>query len=65
MFGRWSDVLSGIATVLAAVYVGLEIVHCRRRLRDIFDMLDNDGREVSDDLEGLIESGKLRPFGRG
>ncbi len=50
-------------TVVALIYVGLQVAQRQRRLREIFDVIDDD-REMVDDLEGLVRSGRLRPVSR-
>lgn len=64
MFGRWSDVLSGIATVAALIYVGLQVAQRQRRLREIFDVLEDDDRAMVEDLDQLVASGRLHPVTR-
>jgi hypothetical protein len=47
---------------LALGYLVYEIERRRRKLHDLWDVLDGEDAVITDTLEDMVESGELRPF---
>ena len=47
---------------LALGYIVWEIERRRRRLHDVFDVLDEDDAAITAGLEAMVESGELQPY---
>jgi hypothetical protein len=45
-----------------ALYLGYEINRRRNKLRKIFNVFDKQESQIAQALEGLVESGQLRPY---
>jgi hypothetical protein len=61
---RWSDYLTIFMSALALGYLVYEIDRRRRKLHDIFDVLDADDANITARLEDMVASGALRPYAR-
>jgi hypothetical protein len=59
---RWSDYLTIFMSALAVGYLVYEIERRRRKLHDVFDVLDADDAHITARLEDMVERGELQPF---
>lgn len=59
---RVSDVVGMFfsATVVAAVW--LELNRRRKKLREVYDVLDNETKHITIELERMVESAVLKPY---
>ncbi len=55
----WMPALLG---ALAVMYVGYELNRRRTRLRRIFSTFDREESVIAETLEGLVVSGRLKPY---
>jgi hypothetical protein len=58
---RFSDYLTIFMGALALGYLVYEIDRRRRKLHDVFDVLDGEDAEVTAQLIGMVEGGELQP----
>jgi hypothetical protein len=49
---------------LALAYLVYEIDRRKRKLRDLFYVLDSEEADISADLSSMVESGELQPYSR-
>jgi len=59
---RWSDYVAILMSALALGYLVYEIDRRRRKLHDIFDVLDADDAYITARLEDMVASGELQPY---
>jgi hypothetical protein len=59
---RFGDILTMVMGALAVGYVVYEIERRRRKLHDIWDVLDEEDALLTEKLEEMVESGKLQPY---
>jgi hypothetical protein len=59
---RWSDYAAILMSALALGYLVYEIDRRRRKLHDVFDVLDADDAHITARLEDMVASGELRPY---
>lgn len=59
---RWSDYVAILMSALALGYMVYEIDRRRRKLHEIFDVLDADDAQITAGLEDMVASGELRPY---
>jgi hypothetical protein len=59
---RWSDYLTIFMSALAVGYLVYEIERRRRKLHDVFDVLDADDANITARLEDMVASGELQPY---
>ena len=59
---RFGDILTMIMGALALGYVVYEIERRRRKLHDLWDVLDEEDALLTEKLEDMVESGELRPY---
>jgi len=59
---RWSDYLAILMSALALGYLVYEIDRRRRKLHDVFDVLDADDARITARLEDMVASGALQPY---
>ena len=59
---RWSDYLTIFMSALALGYLVYEIYRRRRKLHDVFDVLDADDARITARLEDMVASGALQPY---
>jgi hypothetical protein len=59
---RWSDYLTIFMSALALGYLAYEIDRRRRKLHDVFDVLDAEDARVTERLENMVASGELKPY---
>ena len=65
MFDRLGEVVSVVLGVLALGYLIYEIDRRKRKLSDLFYVLDSEDADTSAELMGMVESGELQPYVRG
>jgi hypothetical protein len=61
MFDRVGEIFSMVLGALAVGYLVFEIDR-RRKLHEIFDVLDADDADITARLEDIVESGELQPY---
>ena len=59
---RFGDILAMFMSALAVGYVVYEIERRRRKLHDVWDVLDGEDAFLTEKLEDMVERGELRPF---
>jgi len=59
---RFSDFVAVVMGALALGYLVFEIDRRRRKLHDVFDMLDADDADITARLEDMVDSGELQPY---
>ena len=59
---RWTDYLTIFMGALALGYLVYEIDRRRRKLHDVFDVLDADDARLTERLEAMVDSGELQPY---
>jgi len=65
MFDRVGEVVSVILGALALGYLIYEIDRRKRKLRDLFYVLDSEDADISAELMGMVDRGELRPYSKG
>jgi hypothetical protein len=65
MLDRVGEVVSVVLGALALAYLVYEIDRRKRKLRDLFYVLDSEDAEISAELTSMVESGELQPYVRG
>lgn len=56
---------TALTTTLSAIILtvmAFEIKRRRERLRELYDVLDSEHRQVVHELDGMVDSGELKPF---
>jgi hypothetical protein len=59
---RFADILTMVMGALAVGYVVYEIERRRRKLHDVWDVLDEEDAFLTEKLEEMVESGELQPY---
>jgi hypothetical protein len=59
---RFGDLLTMVMGALAVGYVVYEIERRRRKLHEIWDVLDEEDAFLTEQLEEMVESGELQPY---
>ena len=59
---RFGDILTMVMGALAVGYVVYEIERRRRKLHDVWDVLDEEDAVLTEKLEEMVESGELQPY---
>jgi hypothetical protein len=59
---RFGDILTMVMGALAVGYVVYEIERRRRKLHDIWDVLDEEDALLTEKPEQMVESGELQPY---
>ena len=59
---RWTDYVALFMSALALGYMVYEIDRRRRKLQEVFDVLDADDARITAGLEDMVASGELRPY---
>ena len=59
---RFGDILTMLMGGLALGYVVYEIERRRRKLHDLWDVLDEEDALLTEKLEDMVESGELQPY---
>jgi hypothetical protein len=65
MFDRVGEVVSVVLGALALGYLIYEIDRRKRKLRDLFYVLDSEDADISAELMGMVDRGELQPYSRG
>jgi hypothetical protein len=65
MFDRVGEVVSVLLGALALGYLIYEIDKRKRKLSDLFYVLDSEDADISADLMGMVDRGELQPYSRG
>jgi hypothetical protein len=65
MFDRVGEVVSVVLGALALGYLIYEIDRRKRKLRDLFYVLDSEDADISAELVGMVDRGELQPYSRG
>lgn len=56
---------TALTTTLSAIILtvmAFEIKRRRERLRELYDVLDSEHRQVVHELDNMVDSGELKPF---
>jgi hypothetical protein len=64
MLDRFGEAISVVLGALALAYLVYEIDRRKRKLRDLFHVLDGEEADISADLVSMVESGELQPYFR-
>ena len=64
MLDRFGEAVSVVLGALALAYLVYEIDRRKRKLRDLFHVLDSEEADISADLSSMVESGELQPYSR-
>jgi hypothetical protein len=64
MFESWTDVAAAVGTAAVVAYAFYEIARRQKKLRDLINVLDDQDRKLTEELEELVRIGRLRPMGR-
>ena len=59
---RFGDILTMVMGALAVGYVVYEIERRRRKLHDIWDVLDEEDALLTEKLEEMVEGVELQPY---
>jgi hypothetical protein len=65
MFDRLGEVVSVVLGALALGYLIYEIDRRKRKLSDLFYVLDSQDADISAELIGMVDRGELQPYSRG
>jgi hypothetical protein len=65
MLDRFGEAVSVVLGALALAYLVYEIDRRKRKLRDLFHVLDGEEADISADLLSMVDSGELQPYSRG
>lgn len=65
MFDRLGEVVSVVLGALALGYLIYEIDRRKRKLSDLFYVLDSEDADISGELMGMVDRGELQPYSRG
>jgi len=65
MFDRVGEVVSVVLGALALGYLIYEIDRRKRKLSDLFYVLDSEDADISAELMGMVDRGELQPYSRG
>lgn len=65
MFDRLGEIVSVVLGALALGYLIYEIDRRKRKLRDLFYVLDSEDADISAELMGMVDRGELQPYSRG
>jgi hypothetical protein len=64
MLDRFGEAVSVVLGALALAYLIYEIDRRKRKLRDLFHVLDREEADISADLLSMVERGELQPYSR-
>ena len=62
MFGRAGRVISLVLGAVAMAYLAYEMERRRRKLHDLWDVLDEEEAIMTAALEDMVTSGELQPY---
>ena len=57
-----SNALTALAGLFMVTWVGFEVSRRRHKLRELFDILDKGDRNLTLQLEKLVQENKIRPL---
>lgn len=57
-----SNTLTALAGLFIVTWVGFEVSRRRHKLRELFDVLDKGDRNLTLQLEKLVQENKIRPL---
>jgi len=57
-----TNTLTAIAGLFILTWVGFEVSRRRHKLRELFDVLDKGDRNLTLQLEKLVQENKIRPL---
>jgi hypothetical protein len=57
-----SDIITMLAGLAAVLAMGFEFQRRRKRMHEIWDVLDDDEAKVGAALERMVASGELKPY---
>ncbi|MEN9680216.1 MAG: hypothetical protein RLZZ627_109 [Pseudomonadota bacterium] len=57
-----SNALTALAGLFIVTWVGFEVSRRRHKLRELFDVLDKGDRNLTLQLEKLVQENKIRPL---
>ncbi len=57
-----TNALTAIAGLFIVTWVGFEVSRQRHKLRELFDVLDKGDRNLTLQLEKLVQEDKIRPL---
>jgi len=57
-----TNALTAIAGLFILTWVGFEVSRRRHKLRELFDVLDKGDRNLTLQLEKLVQENKIRPL---
>lgn len=57
-----TSALTALAGLIIVTWVGFEVSRRRHKLRELFDVLDKGDRNLTLQLEKLVEEKKIRPL---
>ena len=57
-----SNALTALAGLFMVTWVGFEVSRRRHKLRELFDVLDKGDRNLTLQLEKLVQENKIRPL---
>jgi hypothetical protein len=58
-------ILPAVVGTCIALFLGYEINRRRNKLRMVFNIFDKQESKIAEALEGMVESGQLKPYVRG
>jgi len=62
MENKIADVVGLLFAAAMAAAVGFEINRRRKKLREVYDVLDSETKHIALELEKMVQSGTLKPF---
>ncbi len=57
-----SEVVGVLFAAAMVAAVGFEISRRRKKLREVYDVLDSETKHIAVELEQMVRSGALKPF---
>ena len=57
-----SEVVGVLFAAVMVAAVGFEISRRRKKLREVYDVLDSETKHIALELEQMVRSGALQPF---
>ena len=57
-----SNALTALAGLFIVTWVGFEVSRRRQKLKELFDVLDKGDRNLTLQLEKLVQENKIRPL---
>ncbi len=57
-----TNLLTGLTGALLLTWFGFEVSRRRKKLRELYNVLDHDDRAMTLHLEALVKSGEIKPL---